>query len=220
MADLVVREGELYQCGDHLLACGDLLKGHFQEFFGNMDYHWIYGDPPWGQGNAKYWRTRNNQRDVEARWGELMDRWCDVSSRAKRGVFGEMGTRWEHELPARMLERGWEKVHQYTVTYSAQRLPCLLQVFLPRGQNWIPYDPEQEMLHAFPVVQRAFLNMQPGETVADPCMGLGNTLRAGHERGMKVIGTELNPERLAHCLKWCTKKGMEPKLISTLGARA
>ncbi|WP_127073261.1 DNA methyltransferase [Pelagibacterium lentulum] len=38
----------------------------------------------------------------------------------------------------------------------------------------------------------------PGDTVLDPFVGLGTTFAAGSQTGRKVIGIEVNPERVAH----------------------
>lgn len=208
-----IKEGQLFECGPHLLGCGDLLEDHWERFYGDKQIDLVYSDPPWGAGLAKMFRTMNGQKGKNAEYEKLMNRWADVASSAKRGAFGEMGKGWERDLCRPMQERGWYMMVEFEVTYSGGK-PCLVQFFKPQWeQDNIPplYD-----LTGATLVKTAMSITSPGQSVADPTIGLGHTLRAGHGMGLRVYGMELNPKRLQRCIDWCKKRGMPPKLVMDL----
>ncbi len=94
---------------------------------------------------------------------------------------------------------------EWSVTYNSGQ-PSLVQLFKPPDMKIDP--PDLKGLSGATLVKQAMTVMEPGQTVADPCIGLGHTLRAGEQMGLRVIGMELNPDRLAQCLKWGAKRGM------------
>ena len=48
----------IHKIGQHKVQCQDIMYG-IDDLMGNDKADFIYSDPPWGQGNLKYWQTMN-----------------------------------------------------------------------------------------------------------------------------------------------------------------
>ena len=48
------------EIGKHKVQCQDVMYG-IDDLMGSDKVDFLYSDPPWGQGNLKYWQTINNR---------------------------------------------------------------------------------------------------------------------------------------------------------------
>lgn len=212
-----VEPGDLWKAGPHLLRCGDLLERVNQDWLIAQSPAWVYSDPPWGPGNAKFWRTANDQGDFPVDYDALLEAFARVAHSASVGAFVEMGLRWQVELQRAM--QPWTPHRTWTTVYGKPPRPNLVQ-FYPHpdlaGAVAAAEDPSGMTGEA---VTRTLLTgrVQVGDVLIDPCMGLGMTLRVGHELGALVRGNELHPARLSRCLDWAARQGLNVERIEWLG---
>lgn len=162
----------------------------------------VYSDPPWGQGNLRYWRTHAGQQ-VEVEWSGFLGLFCDVvaeSIRPGAHVFVEMGLRWVDQLSGEMAARGLPEVARWRCRYSAQKLPNALWYSGP-GAACDPTDMSGVAMTSHVLGSVAV----PGALVFDPCCGKGMTARCAVRHGMRFAGVELNPARAAVTIDWLSR---------------
>lgn len=171
----------------------------------------VYSDPPWNPGNEKYWRTHaaaNPSRGYDG----FLDAWCrEVIAYDPRDVLVEQSANWEHaNMLLAAIERNpcwrWPLLEHWEIQYGHPRRPNRLLHF---GTRRLSIDPTG--MNGEAMTRRVFegLGVVAGETVADPCTGLGTTSRVAHSFGANFIGTEINPARAARTIKWLTGHGYQ-----------
>lgn len=192
------------QIGSHVVRHGDLMDG-LAELMGEDRADVVYTDPPWGQGNLRYWQTMNTKmtgaqkKDIE--FSAFLDTlFREISRYALGPVLMEYGTRWEKDIIRQAEKHGFGHFGQGVAQYVSgnRRLPLHLHLFgqipleVPDG-----YFQALEGTHGFETVRRAMTPFAvPGGIVLDPACGLGLTARAARETGMRFRGNEINDQRL------------------------
>lgn len=171
----------------------------------------VYSDPPWNPGNEKYWRRFAGENPPED-YRKFLDAWCACASACDaEHVFCEQSIIRQHRkmffdavdrAPSWKLPAYW----MWTVQYGSPKRPNVLIHF---GHKKIDTDPS--WLSGEKMTRMVFmgLHLKDGDTVADPCMGLGMTSRVAHKFGLNCIGTELNPKRLDRTIDWLLKHGYQ-----------
>lgn len=194
--------------GPHRLLCGDITGGAVSALMGDELADVVYGDPPWGPGNLKFWTTMHDRGSVPREtWPRFLACFCAAvakHSRPEAPIFVEMGLRWVDELDAAMLVEGLERRRRWPITYGPKKkpLPNTLSLYGPRDVAVELPDPP----HGEPVT-RAILGavVKAGTVVLDPCTGKGMTARITHRLGGVFRGSELNPKRLEETAAWLRK---------------
>ena len=205
--------------GPHVVAVGDVQRGAVKSLVDVCDGELadiVYSDPPWGEGNLRYWRTQAGDAARPA-WSEFVETWTSTVSAALRPdgpMFVEMGLRWEANF-ARALEAVGRPIrYRWETQYKAGKglLPVALLYSGPelRGDfNPSPlrgpalpracvHEAARAMgLLGLPAVFRG--------TVFDPCCGKGYTARAAVAAGMKFRGIELSPKRAGETIAWLAR---------------
>lgn len=212
VADIVVKPGEWWQLGEHLLYCGDSTDPAFVERATGAAF--AFADPPYNAGKADWdsgftWGHDylNEAATVTAvtpgisavadffaatvmpyRWS--MSAW--LTNGMTRGALG-FGN-WIYVAlfsTAESLHRNAQDHLRITVnaattgeTAHESRKPAALLV---------------ELLHLFTA---------EGDTVIDPFLGSGTTLFAAHELGRRCVGAEINPD---YCREIITRFGPEAR---------
>lgn len=195
----MIASGEVVEVGEHRMRCGDLLDGSVKVLMAGERADIVYSDPPWGEGNVRYWRTQNGQRDEAPSfdWPTFISAFCQTvaDSLTPTGIaLVEMGLRWTGDLRERMQRVGFEERGAWVVRYAV-RLPCSLQLFSRQRLEAMPENLANRT--GIDLVRRALRPYAaPGLVVLDPCTGLGNTAKLTDEYGMRFRGNELNPRRL------------------------
>lgn len=167
----------------------------------------LYSDPPWGEGNLKYWRTHNGQVGHPVSWSRFLGTLTEVVTVAiEHGghIFLEMGCRWADELSRHMECAGFPERARWGVLYgpASKPLPNVLWYSGP-GATCDPTGLRGESMtrHVIDAVA------EPDALVYDPCCGKGMTARCAVRAGMRFCGTELNPRRAAITTAWLERHG-------------
>jgi len=204
---------EVHTIGVHRVAVGDVQRGAVREFMRGERAAIVYSDPPWGEGNLRYWRThaKDTSRPM---WSEFVEEWTSSVSAALipgGAMFVEMGLRWADSFSDSLASVGRPVTARWTTLYGPPSKllpvallysgPTLRDAFDPsplRGPT-LPRECVREAAHAMR------LDALPSEfrgAVFDPCCGKGYTARAAVASGMMFRGIELNPKRAAVTVEW------------------
>lgn len=193
--------------GPHRVNCGDILDpGTMVRLMGQEKADLIYSDPPWGEGNVRFWRTFNGQKD-ESRsftWADFIKAFVEtVVTYAGGPVFLEMGNKWADEVSAMFAAQGFTEIQRWGITYGPQKWPSTLLLYAPPGVR-VPTVPGPGPT-GMNGTKRSRVALEPfaapGLTIFDPCCGMGDTARVAVKTGMHFRGNELNHFRLAETVK-------------------
>ena len=193
--------------GPHRVRHGDLM----QDLEGLIDcpVDMVYSDPPWGEGNLKYWGTMNYKMTGQvvhpADLSPFLERYFCVTTDALKPdgiMFLEYGLRWR-PLILDFAKRFGLIVHGIAQPfYGSPKRP--LDLFIMRK---VPHVLQESISHGYVASIKgtsgyatlhaaAAPYCRPGMVVLDPCCGLGYTARLAINYQMKFIGNELNSARL------------------------
>jgi len=196
--------------GDHRVKCGSVMAG-IDDLMGGAKADVIYSDPPWGQGNVKYWQTMNHKQTgaatEEIKFAEFLNQVFDIIAKYAAGpALIEYGQRWREEIEAQAKRIGFKILLRCESWYhGGGKLYPLDFYVMSRGiEMKIPegYAADLGKLKggAFSV-QAIEPFAVPGGIVLDPMCGMGYTASAAMKHGMRFYGNELNANRLAKTIR-------------------
>lgn len=192
--------------GAHRVVVGDVMHGAVVHAMRDDLADVVYSDPPWGEGNLRYWRTHAGD-PARPRWDLFVAAWTASVARVARPgapVFVEMGLQWADGFADALARVGIVVTRRWTVLYrsGARLLPnALLYAGPPLRAD---FDPSALDAAALPRACVAEVAVADG-IVLDPCCGKGFTARAAVAAGMRFRGVELNPKRAEVTLAWLRK---------------
>lgn len=205
----MIQAGVIEAIGNHRLLCGDITMGSVARVMRNERADVIYSDPPWGEGNQKYWHTIQQRGSLpRTSWDGFLDIFCKTCIAFRKPsapVFVDMGKQWTEQLRETMRQNGLSFIRGWIVLYGNRRKP-LEQTLSLFGRD-VPGIIWPEEFPFGLATTRAVLNasVRPGDIVLDPCTGCGDTAKITHKLGGCFRGTELNPNRLEETAEWLRK---------------
>lgn len=173
----------------------------------------MYSDPPWGEGNLKFWVTYNRKVTGQEVQAATLPAFLDqIFGIARRFVdlylLIEYGVRWRDDIRSRGEGAGF--VHHGIVDLlyrgggKAEKglLPLDLHLFARPGVKYPNgYAGPVTRTVGYKTLQAAIppLAMAAGEgaIILDPCCGMGYTAQSAIDNGLAFRGNELNAVRLA-----------------------
>ncbi len=191
---------DLRLVGPHILTCRSIhaLRG-FDDMIEKADL--IYCDPPWGEGNLKYWATMRRKHTGEYVGQPGLDafvaRFFELCQRHRKGpVIVEYGMAWAAWLISRAHEAGLPHRATAVTYYGSPKRPMVVTLFDdgPAPIGWKQRVSGTSGLTTVKAAMQSFV--QPGSTVFDMCCGVGLNARATLGAGGVFIGNEWNPVRL------------------------
>lgn len=154
----------------------------------------MYSDPPWGQGNLKYWRTMNQQSGHEVNWIDFLNRLKFLYQKHVEGpLFLETGKRFVNDL----INVFGQPDVQYTCVYGAKRTENILMCFGATPSIDLAYKSGVDLVYS---CLASYAESFPA-SVFDPCVGLGNTAKACKKIGSTLYANELNEKRMLKTTK-------------------
>lgn len=194
----------IYEIGKHRLQHGNILHG-VEKLMAGERADIIYVDPPWGQGNIRYWETLNYKHTGEKRPGVSLDALYTALfdmfiNHGKNLFFLENGLRWNEFVREYCDKYRVKLIQTIPLKYrsGSRFLPHELHVIskhpmsLPRG-----YGDSVSNTHGMETLRRALTPYAKKDTlVLDPCCGVGLTARATVGFKGRFFGNELNRVRL------------------------
>lgn len=192
--------------GDHRVQRGNVMDGISALMEGDVA-DFVYSDPPWGQGNLKYWQTMNNKmtgaEPVEISFEDFLPHYFSLlQAYAKDVLLIEYGVRWRDDLIEAAGAAGFQSSGTIASIYGSKSKSYPLDIHVFSKSGTAKLVPEFVKIAGetmgFAVVKAAFEYYAPSEgIVLDPMCGMGFTAQAAIDRGMTFRGNELNEKRLA-----------------------
>ena len=211
----------IQEFGQHRVRHGDVTdaKG-IVRLMGGDRATIMYSDPPWGEGNIKYWATMNKKMTGDvvepAPLSTFLDSIFDIAEAyVDRWLVVEYGVRWRSEIQTRGVNAGFIPRDVIEIQYrsGSKMLPLDLHVFskvgleLPEGYSAGVKGTSgySGVKAAIGPLARACGSPERSVTLLDPCCGMGYTAQAALDFGCRFIGNELNSKRLAKTIRRLSK---------------
>ena len=177
----------------HRITMHDIMTNNLDDLFTGEKADILYSDPPWGEGNLKYWRTFNGQKGHPVNWIEFIKRVKYLCDRHVTGsCFIETGVKFEKDI----ITIFGEPQGRYEIIYSNKNLPNILlgwgeqPKLSPHGKKG--FDVPFTVISSLPTKPRS---------VFDCCIGLGMTAKVAKKLGIICYANELNPKRAERTMK-------------------
>lgn len=195
------------QIGKHRVRCGDVYD-NLDELFNGEKADIYYSDPPWGEGNLKYWQTMNAKMNEGATKKEVnlntfLNRIFEVSNKYTKDdaiIFIEYGMAWNNDLIKLAEEHyGLKCIKSIEMLYGTPKRPLILNIFTKGKELQLSEEYIQSVYHTSGIksLESAITPfVKEGMTICDLCCGLGYTAQFAVNHKLKFIGNELNQARL------------------------
>lgn len=201
----------IYEIGRHKVQCQDVMLG-LSELMGEDQADFVYSDPPWGQGNLKYWQTINNRHTgamkSDIKYNDFLHRYFKLlSTYAKDVAVIEYGQKWRDDIRFTVSEYGFSHHGCCTSLYKSGSKLYPLDVHLISKSGNYSLNPSFEEgcfnLRGLKLVKHAFQHYCPknASIVLDPMCGMGYTAQTTKDMGLIFRGNELNQKRLDKTIK-------------------
>lgn len=195
--------GDRLSFGPHAVTQGSITGPQISDLV-DRPVEILYSDPPWGDPYLKMFATHTEKatgvRPVQPSYAALCDRYADIVARyVTEWVFIEDGIRvYKPMLDA--VSPHLAAVGVLPMTYGSELSAVLIVGRKTPGP--LP-DLHLDGLKGLPFVRYVLGSVaSPGATVLDPCCGAGYTAKAAVFHGMRFLGNELNPARLAKTIDY------------------
>lgn len=196
--------------GPHRVQHGDVNNGIDALMAGDRAAI-MYSDPPWGQGNIKYWATMNLKMNgavnIPADLETFLSSVFGIAQRyVDRYLLIEYGVAWRDAIQARGVAAGFSPRGVLPLIYDSKNLPLDLHLFT-KGPQSFPAGYAEGVSHTkgFRTLEMAIGPLASilgqGSIILDPCCGMGYTAKAAMKYGLHFRGNELNAARLAKTMK-------------------
>lgn len=206
----------IQEIGLHKVRHGDVMNKDFSLLLNGEKASIIYTDPPWGQGNLKYWQTINqrhtgaDKKDID--YNEFISRIFQIGTDylAEGGVFFvEYGINWREDIVNMGRKVGLSHLSRIDLRYKSgsKLLPLDLHIFSNKTLK-IPksYVANLKGTHGYNSLKKAIPYFaKEGKILLDPCCGMGFSAKAALENRMYFRGNELNSKRLEKTIKRLNK---------------
>ena len=194
--------------GKHTVSNEDVQHVDFNKLLEGSKAHILYTDPPWGDGNMKYWCTLNKRhtgQEIEAMsYKTLIKIIKDMIKNHVDGyVFLETGNKWLDETLEDVKDVIYnEKVYSLRYKSGSKLLtnPVIVgttnpNLVLPNLDALEGAIDEHSLKIAIPLLAKE------GAILLDPTCGMGNSARSAIQNKMRFVGNEFNSKRLEKTIK-------------------
>lgn len=156
----------------------------------------VYTDPPWTNGNCKYWRTIASRQDNNIKSYQL--KYSDFLTHLKKQLpssiplFIEGSTHTYNELISNFKKE--YKYYKCYLTYYNNRKQVLIHF-----NNTPIIDLDLNNTHDTEMIKQSFQYINKNidnPVILDSCVGLGLTARTSYQYNNNFIGFDLNETRI------------------------
>ena len=189
--------------GKHTVSNEDVQHVDFNKLLEGSKAHILYTDPPWGDGNMKYWCTLNKRhtgQEIEAMSYKTLIKIIKdmIKDHVDGYVFLETGNKWLDETLEDVKDVIYnEKVYSLRYKSGSKLLtnPVIVgttnpNLVLPNLDALEGAIDEHSLKIAIPLLAKE------GAILLDPTCGMGNSARSAIQNKMRFVGNEFNSKRL------------------------
>lgn len=198
------------EIGKHKVKCGCIMQG-IEDLMQDTKVDFIYSDPPWGQGNLKYWQTINKRHTgkepTEIDFQEFLWHYFSLLNKYTKHhaiMCIEYGIRWRSDIK-KMCEAYNLIWNGYVESiYSSDNLKLDVHIISKSIKADIPVSLLKKILNkkGYDFVKLMFDEYAPKNgLVLDPMCGMGFTAQACIDNNLIFYGNELNAKRLDKTIK-------------------
>ena len=191
--------------GPHRVKHGNVMVG-IEELMGNDTAEIVYSDPPWGEGNIKYWETMNKKmNNVETKSAVPLPAFLNqifsiATKYSNNMILIEYGMKWCDDIKEYGAKHGLIHNGIAILKYrsGSKFYPLHLHIF-SKKEIVLPSNYLESLRDTFGMdtLRRAIEPFKKsGKIILDPCCGMGYTAQIALETGMFFRGNELNEARL------------------------
>ncbi len=193
----------IYEIGKHKVRLGDIHElEEIKDLTEGVKADIFYSDPPWGEGNIKYWDTMNKKQNgitestgkfnVDVFLGLVLD---NAVEHTNGWVVIEYGKRWVTKVINMGTSRGLKYCGRIETVYGGTHTN---EIIFFRTDKIVTIDLSSIFhLTGYKCVKEIFKLLKVEEGIGmDLCCGCGFTAQACIDNGMTFIGNELNKKRL------------------------
>ena len=196
------------EIGKHIVSNEDVQNVDFNKLLKGSKAHILYTDPPWGDGNMKYWCTLNKRhtgQEIEAMSYKTLIK--IIKDMIKNHVDGyvllETGNQWLDETLEDIKDVIYnQKVYSLRYKSGSKLLtnPVIVgttnpNLVLPNLDALEGAIDEHSLKIAIPLLAKE------GAILLDPTCGMGNSARSAIQNKMRFVGNEFNSKRLEKTIK-------------------
>lgn len=198
--------------GKHTVTNADLMFIDIhKELLDGKSVDIMYSDPPWGEGNLKYWQTiakrHTGQTPNEVNYWAFLNKIFTIARDCvTEMVFIEYGQKWEADILDLAKQYGLFHVKTIQTLYNAGQVerPLDLHIFakhqfLTLSQGCIDSVVNTKGQETLKQALTPFV--KKGMSIIDPCCGMGYTAQFAINNQMTFYGNELNEKRLAKTIE-------------------
>lgn len=200
------------QIKQHRVANVSIEKLNMDELMKGRKARVLYSDPPWSNGNLRYWTTIRKRHtgisDEPISYDELIAVLKNIITNYVDGyVFIEVSVKLEKEVMESFSEVLYNLKAVEVLYKAGDKLYPNLVVYGTTSPDYkynLDIDPKNSFDVKLPsdcIKNIALLN----EIVLDPCCGLGLTAQAAINNGMIFYGNEFNRKRLNETIRRLAK---------------
>ena len=196
----------IFNIGPHKVQCQDIMLGLSSLMLNDMA-DFVYSDPPWGQGNLKYWQTINKRHTGievnDIQYNDFLPRFFHIlKTYVKDVAVIEYGKKWRDDIKFMVSFYGFKHHGCCESLYkSGSKLyPLDIHLISKSGDHCMTNDFINGCyeLRGLKLVKHAFEYYCPpnAKIVLDPMCGMGYTAQAAKDMGLIFRGNDLNQKRL------------------------
>lgn len=203
--------------GRHRVRHGNVMeRGGIDQLMAGEGAAIMYSDPPWGDGNLKYWATMNKKMNgavmEQPPLDEFLTNIFDIADDyVEHFLCIEYGCRWAEMIQEEAMRRKFNPLAIIDVMYrsGSKMLPLHLHVF---NRSTLTLTPDYVMTvtgtHGYDCIKKAVEPLaevvktkDSDASILDPCCGMGYTAQCAVDFGLSFRGNELNYKRLTKTMK-------------------
>jgi len=198
---------EIEKINQHRVSCETIERVDFDALLGGEKAYILYTDPPWSNGNLKYWSTINRKstnKDYNLlTYPELLRNLQEIIINYVDGfVFIEASTFIEKDLIYEFFGKVLKnlKIHKAEYIGGGKRLPNLI---ISGGTNTkYNFDGDFKGLFDYNILREVLSKVgKASKIILDPFCGTGLTAKAAINYDMRFIGNDFNNKRLLKTIK-------------------
>ena len=200
-----INRGEINHYGLHKISCESIDNKLVDEMLNGTQASLFFSDPPWGDGNLKYWVTMNKKMSGEKydplSYDQLLSRIYGIIDNHVTGhIMIETGMKWAEQL-LNDFKQKYYNARIINVEYKSGSKMLPSAIVYASTDNAINYTGEPLNKSGYKLVSEligAVTNV--GDIVIDPCCGMGYTLQGCIDHDLTFRGNEFNPVRLTKAI--------------------